>query len=128
MDKDQLAALDRAATQGVWATETEAGDEWWFGGSYGDGMETVVRVGDGIANIVAGGADNADLKLAANLVNLYRTGKLVLIDDGAVEALRASKQGWENVVEIGLLPPQHHDTARALTEQCRTALSALGVK
>ena len=74
MTNEELAALDRAATQGVWATETEAGDEWWFGGSYGDGMETVVRVGDGIANIVAGGADNADLKLAANLVNLYRTG------------------------------------------------------
>jgi phosphoheptose isomerase len=47
MDKDQIAALDRAATQGD-------------------------------ANALT------DLEMA--LVGLYRTGKLVLIDDGAVEA------------------------------------------
>ena len=53
------------------------------------------------------------------------------------EALRAyddavldSRDGWENVVELGLLPPQHRDTARKLQEQCwkaaYTARAALG--
>ena len=40
-----------------------------------------------------------------------------------VEAVKASIEGWNNVVEFGLLPPQHHDTARALSERLHTALA-----
>lgn len=39
-----------------------------------------------------------------------------------VEAVKASIEGWNNVVEMDLLPPQHHDTARALSERLHTAL------
>jgi DNA-binding GntR family transcriptional regulator len=67
-------------------------------------------------------------QFAGALMTAYRANQLVLIGSDAVEALRANKQGWENAVEMGLLPPQHHDTARALIEQCRAALAALGVK
>ena len=95
MTPEQLAALDRAATQGLMPTK---------------------------------GDHTPDGRFIAALWNAYRTKQLVLIGPDAVEALRANKQGWENAVEMGLLPPQHHDTARALIEQCRTALAALGVK
>ena len=55
--------------------------------------------------------------------------QLVRIGPDAVEratqALQANKQGWENVIEFALLPQRHHDTARALIEQCRAAIAAL---
>ena len=70
------------------------------------------------------------------LVNLYRTGKLVLIDDGAVEALTAG-------ILVNLLQSGHRaDTLEVLTHgdgrgtvppgtlsrAVAAALSALGVK
>ena len=71
MTRDQLAALDRAATQGVW-DEHETG--LISGGTQGN---------DEVAAYC--GCD--DRRLIVALVNAYRTGKLVLIDDGAVEAV-----------------------------------------
>lgn len=44
------------------------------------------------------------------------------------EALRQNSEGWKNVVEMGLLPPQHHATARNLADQCDDALAALASK
>ena len=38
------------------------------------------------------------------------------------EALERSREGWENVLELNLLPPQHRDTARALAEAARQVL------
>ena len=64
----------------------------------------------------------------ATVWNLYRAGRIAVIDDEAVEALRANKQGWENAIELDLLPSRHHDTARALIEQCTAAIAALEVK
>lgn len=42
-----------------------------------------------------------------------------------VEAARASIEGWNNVVEMDLLPPQHHDTARELSKRLYAALAAM---
>ena len=138
MTNEELAALDRAATQGVLFAQTPSTEDD-FGVPiiatdnppdrtptngmvlWGTMMPTEIEALD-----TKRAEANAAFTVA--LWNLYRTGKLVLIDDGAVEALRANKQGWENCVEMGLLPLQHHDTARALIEQCRAALFALGVK
>jgi hypothetical protein len=41
------------------------------------------------------------------------------------EALEQSEQGWENVVEMGLLPPDHWETANNLFHACSQALAAL---
>lgn len=75
---NDLAALSEAATQGEWTTESEYGDEWYFGNT-DDCMETVVRVGWN-ALMVAGRANNPDLLLAVALVNEYRAGRLVPVD------------------------------------------------
>ena len=42
-----------------------------------------------------------------------------------VEALEKSIEGWDNVVEFGLLPRQHRPTANELSERCSTALASL---
>lgn len=39
------------------------------------------------------------------------------------EALTRSAEGWANAVELGLIPPQHRDTARILRDEAWTALS-----
>ena len=39
------------------------------------------------------------------------------------EALERNKQGWENAIELGLLPVQHRQTAHDLIEETRAALS-----
>jgi hypothetical protein len=104
MDKDQLAALDRAATQGVWKTVEVDGIPY---------MQSVIND----HTFPAEAPD--DLYFAAALANAYRTGKLVLIDDGAVErvarAIAGSDVDDENLWQIYLL-------------DARAALSALGVK
>lgn len=46
----------------------------------------------------------------------------------AKEALRKSQQGWENVVEMGILPPRHWETANNLSNDCLQALAALEAK
>jgi len=67
MDKDELAALDRAATQAI----EEA---------------RMLADGDPDLLLVARLKQNEAFKRLANACALaYRTGKLVLIDDGAVE-------------------------------------------
>lgn len=150
MDKDQLAALDRAATQGVWASDT-----LWSEGSYGsgadvnEGFETTAIYddkgrclfdclnGDAI-EVEEGYGDEEDYVLAydrtsdANaalivaLVNLYRTGKLVLIDDGAVEAMQVGAE------ELGAAAPLLGESAAGdmhrAAARLRAAISALGVK
>ena len=44
------------------------------------------------------------------------------------EALRKSREGWSNAIEMGLLPPQHHHTAGQLQSECDQALAALEPK
>lgn len=93
MDKDQLAALDRAARESI--------------GNDSDGL----AVGNNMAFVRA-------------LVNAYRTGKLVLIDDGAVssEANTTAWQKWnrENGPEQDWCARAHFDAG------WDAALSALG--
>ncbi len=49
--------------------------------------------------------------------------------DGLLDEVRGvldrNREGWENAVEMGLLPPQHFDTARILSEELRTLLTKL---
>lgn len=138
MDKEQLAALDRAATQGVLFRQKPCMEDDFGVPIIATDYPPDHTPTNGMvlwATMQPTEIDAADTKQAeANaafivaLVNAYRAKQLVPPAPDAVEALRANKQGWENAVEMGLLPPQHHDTARALIEQCRTALAALGVK
>lgn len=53
--------------------------------------------------------------------------RLIAAAPDLVEALRKCAEGWENVIEFGLLPKQHIDAARILADDARTALrKALG--
>jgi hypothetical protein len=106
MDKDELAALGRAATQGNWNVGN--GDIYADGDEASDYDDKVI-CGIGMAGLRSHeyavikahkpqGKANAALIVA--LVNLYRTGKLVLIDDGAVEHLReVFNAGRESVMD-----------------------------
>lgn len=78
--REQIEAASAKATQGVWAAESEGGDEWYFGNSR-DGMETVIRGPGEEPLAVMGGNDNANLVLVTLLVNAYRAGKLLVIED-----------------------------------------------
>ena len=108
MDKDQLAALDRAATQAE--AEYEA-----------------APIGQGNLHKLV----TARVNFHAALVNAYRTGQLVLIDDGAVERMSA-------VIEQSMWSPASGpvnwtaETIEATKAQARVAaraaLSALGAK
>jgi hypothetical protein len=138
MAKDQLAALDRAATQGVWRIGN---------GGYAHGAEFEIRTADDDDLYITGipwgddqydpgipryNAARANAALIVALVNAYRTGKLVLIDDGAVE--RVARAMLAHVFPDG---DRFQDMAAAWVEDelaeiavplATTALSALGVK
>jgi hypothetical protein len=43
---------------------------------------------------------------------------------GLVEALRRSTEGWQNAVELGLIPERHRNTAQILADEGRNALAA----
>jgi hypothetical protein len=43
----------------------------------------------------------------------------------AVEALKQSRDGWNNAIEMGIIPPQHHMSARIMRDNCAAALTAL---
>jgi CHASE3 domain sensor protein len=68
MDKDELAALDRAATQAKTAFESA-----FIGGA---------RQMSPQENDLLAASIEANAAFTSALVNAYRTGKLVLIDDG----------------------------------------------
>jgi len=84
MDKDDLAALDRAATQGVWKTVKVDGIPY---------MQSVIND----HTFPAEAPD--DLYFAAALANAYRTGDLVLIDDGAVERVGRALESVSHIAE-----------------------------
>jgi len=87
MTNKKLVALDRAATQGVWSvvayyTRSGTPDELCRGFIEADDSPTgVIDEQEAPTCEVL----SHDLDFIVALVNLYRTGKLVLIDDGAVE-------------------------------------------
>lgn len=124
MDKDQLAALDRAATQGVWNHLGYCGQD---GNIQGPRQEQIASLSS-----AWGKSDQTGHQCFANaafivaLVNAYRTGKLVLIDDGAVE--RASN-AFCDVFSGGNAPTADDMPNPAIyREAMSAALSALGVK
>lgn len=43
-------------------------------------------------------------------------------------ALRKQAEGWRNVIEFGLLPKQHHGSARILAEEADAALATLSTE
>ena len=79
MTKEELAALDRAATQGVWAVCTDAtGDTFIV--PMTDSAETICELGAGHDGD-AQESLNADASLIVALVNAYRTGKLIFMEE-----------------------------------------------
>jgi hypothetical protein len=96
MTNDQLAALDRAATQGVWEIELDPYDKPFPGicpqGSPFD-MACFTMGEDGDENLA-----NAQLTVA--LVNAYRANQLVLIGTDAVEKVKAAAAAGRFLQEI----------------------------
>lgn len=43
-----------------------------------------------------------------------------------VKALRRNLEGWENAIELGLIPERHRNTAQILAAEARAALSQAG--
>lgn len=133
MTNDQLAALDRAATQGVWKSIFyDAGDRDYYDhngptpGIFCDEADCGIVHWDGFKQKYWSSANGHQAQIEANaalivaLVNAYRTGKLVLIDDGAVEDVaRALAQ------ENGSFPT---DDWKHYTNRATAALAALGGK
>jgi hypothetical protein len=151
MDKDQLAALDRAATQGegpqlvVSAKLTCTGcshlkTEWWK--DYLDNDETDSGTSArcsalldecGGKSITSYWSNNSPPPKWCPLADKPRTGQLVLIDDGAVEALAelqlaAFLAGRGSVVTKGDGRTVSAKPAPTVDDFRRMALSALGVK
>ena len=46
--------------------------------------------------------------------------------EALVEALRRSKQGWENVLELQLMPTTHRANIEELIDDARAALAQMG--
>ena len=111
MDKDQLAALDRAATQ-----ELLDDQGYYFRGTFCD-LASCSHGETAYFN------HQADGPFIAALWNAYRTGKIVLIDDAAVERVaRAIHDAADNPLAV-------FETMREMrVQQARAALAALGVK
>lgn len=45
-------------------------------------------------------------------------------NEALVKVIARSTEGWENAVELGLIPPQHRNTATILADEGRAALAA----
>ena len=61
--------------------------------------------------------------------NLLDEVRAVLAEAGVaelVEALRRSREGWENAVDLGIIPKQHRITAMILADVARAALAKIG--
>jgi hypothetical protein len=106
MDKDQLAALDRAE-QAAWeAHKANPSDP-----------------------DLKGKAHESTIEFRFALVKAYRTGKLVLIEDGAVERVaRAIALECDCDPDVYIAMHGKHSWDKNFCQQARAALSALGVK
>ena len=57
------------------------------------------------------------------------TIRAVLAEAGIAELVEAAKrslQGWENAVELGLIPQRHTNNATILADELRAALTKIG--
>lgn len=55
--------------------------------------------------------------------------RAVLAEAGVAELVAAAKrslQGWENAVELGLIPQRHTNNATILADELRAALAKIG--
>jgi hypothetical protein len=114
---EELRTLAGKATPGPWDARkdrTVAADGVPLFRCYADRNETAN------AALIVALVNN----LPAILTALTAASKLEV----AKEALRKSQQGWENVVEMGILPPRHWETANNLSNDCLQALAALEAK
>jgi hypothetical protein len=92
--QDELAALDRAATQGVWTVDWSICTANTSDVAYAQKEGQEIKVGDTLWRVAQGvgplypehnhwtgphlSGNEADAELIVALVNAYRTGKLVL--------------------------------------------------
>ena len=135
---NQLQQLSKAATPGPWRVGNGGhshGTEFEIETAEQDALYLAsVHWGDARVESYAPAHHTAEANAAlivalvnnlpAILTALTTASKLEV----AKEALRKSQQGWENVVEMGILPPRHWETANNLSNDCLQALAALEAK
>jgi hypothetical protein len=133
---EELRTLAEKATPGPWRTAKQRncdidiiGRPSWPCSRFGKKGEWDVAVVTELENPKEQRANAALIvalvnNLPAILTALTAASKLEV----AKEALRKSQQGWENVVEMGILPPRHWETANNLSNDCLQALAALEAK
>jgi hypothetical protein len=73
-----------------------------------------------VYTIQAGSEREASITIA----DLRTLSALPRDPQGLVEALRRSTEGWQNAVELGLIPERHRNTAQILADAGRKALAA----
>ncbi len=116
-EAENLAAMDRAATQGVWTNDPGFQSRSYIRTSGGDLIASFSHIAQQKSLPAI-----ANTSFVAGLVNLYRANKLAVIDEGAVErvarALHSIEESW-NDIEWEYLPENVQATF------CRQATAAI---
>lgn len=84
------------------------------------GNEHEVRDGRNvkIVNVDCGGMTGRKYDEATKIAALVRAAPALL------EALERSREGWENAIEFGLIPPQHRNAAQILADEAKRAIAS----
>ena len=121
MTQDELAALDRAATQGVWsiaAYYTQSGTPDELCGGFIEADDTPTGVIDENPAPVDDVLSH-DLAFIVALVNAYRAGRIAVIDDEAVPGARATTaEAWVEVLKERLEQAAHNLEVGAQLYEC----------
>ncbi|MEI6644083.1 MAG: hypothetical protein WCL10_18840 [Novosphingobium sp.] len=146
MDKEQLAALDRAATQGVWTVDWSVCTADDSDVAYAKKEGRKIEVGDALWRVAQGvgplypdhnhwtgahlGGNEADAELVVALVNAYRAKQIVLIGPDAVATVgMALCQAALGPKACPCVEKGEFRCADAHPgDQARAAIAALGVK
>ena len=124
-EAEKLAALDRAATQGVWGTDCADHDMPYENIVLKSGYRNIATVWIDDAPVPDyNHAQQANAALIVALVNAYRAKQVVLIGPDAVEV--ASEAIKRRAIDKGNDSPAVFDGDA--DELARAALAALGVK
>jgi hypothetical protein len=129
---EELRTLEEKATPGPWGAVpmVPTATNYFYLVGNRDGNNAEKEIGTIGPSLAPSTEANAALivalvnNLPAILSALTAASKLEV----AKKALRKSQQGWENVVEMGILPPRHWETANNLSNDCLQALAALEAK
>ena len=106
------------------------GKEWTALDNTREDVERWFRLGEVTAASAQAAIDAEKAKVAeleADVTAAHAAGRFLIAAEKAradrlAKALRKSREGWTNALELGLLPPQHEETAADLRDEADEAL------